>query len=223
MKKNKINKTYEEKTYYYGKLWIWAAVLVVLAVPAIICIHYNAWPPLSAVLKGLLAVAPIFWTVGLIEVITYSPMLGTGGTFLAFVTGNVTAAKVPAALNAMEAMDVKPGTEEADVISTIAIAVCSIVTTLIIAIGVFLFTPLTPILNSPVLQPAFDNILPALFGGLAVVFIGEHWQIGIPPLILMLCLFIAFPSLSSAVGILVPVGALFTILIARILYKKGKI
>ena len=64
------------------------------------------------VLKGLLGVAPIFWTVGLIEVLTFVPMLGTAGSYLAFVTGNLTNLKVPAALTAMENAKVKPGTEE---------------------------------------------------------------------------------------------------------------
>ena len=117
----------------YGKIWIWTAVVAVLMVPVAVCLYYNAWPQAGAVLKGLLGVAPIYWTVGVIEVITYTPMLGTGGTYLAFVTGNLTSLKAPSALNAMENADVKPGTEEGEVISTLAIATCSIVTTLVYA------------------------------------------------------------------------------------------
>ena len=82
-------------------------------------------------LKGLLGVAPIYWTVCTIEVFTYAPMLGSGGTYLAFVTGNITNLKAPAAINSMEAAKVKPGSEEGEVISTIAIATTSIVTTII--------------------------------------------------------------------------------------------
>ena len=103
---------YMKKTDKYGKIWIWTAVVVVLMVPVAICLYYNAWPQGTAVLKGLLGVAPIYWTVGVIEVITYTPMLGTGGTYLAFVTGNLTSLKAPSALNAMENAQVKPGTEE---------------------------------------------------------------------------------------------------------------
>ena len=127
---------YIKKTDLYGKIWIWTAVVVVLMVPVAACLYYDAWPDGAAVLKGLLGVAPIYWTVGVIEVITYTPMLGTGGTYLAFVTGNLTSIKVPSALNAMENAQVKPGTEEGEVISTIAIATSSIVTTLVIVAGV---------------------------------------------------------------------------------------
>lgn len=212
---------YMKKTDLYGKIWVWSAVVVILMVPVAICLYYNAWPQGTAVLKGLLGVAPIYWTVGVIEVITYTPMLGTGGTYLAFVTGNLTSLKAPSALNAMENAEVKPGTEEGEVISTIAIATCSIVTTLVLVVGVCALTVISPILDSPALTPAFDNILPALFGGLAVVYVSKNWKLAIAPLVFMVILFLAVPSLAGSVGVLVPVGVIIALVAARILYKKG--
>lgn len=212
---------YMKSTDRVGKIWIWTAAVVILFVPVAICLYYDAWPTMTAVLKGLLGVAPIYWTVGVIEVITYMPMLGTGGTYLAFVTGNLTGIKAPSALNAMENADVKPGTEEGEVISTIAIATSSIVTTLIIAIGVLALSALAPVLNSETLAPAFDNILPALFGGLAVVYVSKNWKIAIAPIVFMVVLFLLVPSLSGSVGILVPIGVLITLGAARMMYQKG--
>ena len=165
--------------------------------------------------------APIYWTVGVIEVITYTPMLGTGGTYLAFVTGNLTSLKAPSALNAMENAEVKPGTEEGEVISTIAIATCSIVPTLILALGVCALAIVAPILDSPALTPAFDNILPALFGGLAVVYVSKNWKLAITPLVFMVLIFLAVPSLANSVGVLVPVGVLIALGAGRVMYKKG--
>lgn len=214
------SKPYDEKTHYFGKIWIWTAVLVLVLVPISVCLYYSEWPPFMSVLKGLLGVAPIFWTVGAIEVITFTPMLGTGGSYLAFVTGNLTNLKVPCAINAMEINNVKSGTEEGEVVSTIAVATSSIVTTIIIAVGTFLLGTLTPVLNSPVLKPAFDNILPALFGALGVVYISKNWKLAATPVLFMAVLFITVPSLAGSVGILVPVGAAISILMARLLYKK---
>lgn len=212
---------YLKKTDKYGKIWIWTAGFVIVMVPVVMCIAYNAWPQLTTVLKGLLGVAPMFWTVGVIEVITYTPMLGTGGTYLGFVTGNITSIKAPAALTAMENMGVQADSEEGEVVSTIAIATSSIVTTLIIALGVALLTVISPILDSPVLAPAFDNILPALFGGLGVVYISKNWKLSIAPLVFMIALFLLVPGLSGAVGVLVPVGIIITLGVGRIMYKKG--
>ena len=212
---------YMKKTDLYGKIWIWTAAVVILFVPVAICLYYDAWPQATAVLKGLLGVAPIYWTVGVIEVVTYTPMLGVGGTYLAFVTGNLTNLKAPSALNAMENAEVKAGSEEGEVISTIAIATSTIVTTLVLVLGVCGLAVITPVLNSPVLAPAFDNILPALFGGLAIVYVSKNWKIAIVPLVFMVALFLAVPSLAGSVGILVPVGVIITLTAARIMYKRG--
>ena len=213
--------SYRDSVHKMGRVWILSALALLLAVPAAICLYYNAWPPIGGVLKGLLSIVPIFWTVGVIEVFTYVPMLGTGGSYLGFVTGNLANLKVPCALNSMDRAGVQPGTEEGEVISTLAIATSSIVTTLIIALGVLLLSQITPVLESPVLKPAFENILPALFGALGVVFVSKDWKIAIAPLTVMVALFLLVPSLASAVGILVPVGALIAIGAARILYKKN--
>ncbi len=210
-----------QKTNVYGKIWIWTAAVVILLVPVVICLAYNAWPSAANVLKGLLGVAPLFWTVGVVEVITYTPMLGVGGTYLGFVTGNITSIKAPAALTAMENLGVKADSEEGEVVSTIAIATSSIVTTLIIAIGVALLTVIAPVLNSPVLAPAFENILPALFGGLGVVYISKNPKLSVAPLVFMIAIFLIFPGLSGAVGVLVPVGIIISLAAGRIMYKKG--
>jgi len=175
------------------------------------------------VLQGLLAVAPVYWTVGAIEALTFGPMLGSGGAYLGFVTGNLTAMKVPAALRAMQIAKAEPNSEEGEVISTIAIAASSIVTTLILVFGMLLLNTLRPVLESATLAPAFANVLPALFGGLAVVFLAKHWKIAVVPMALMLTLFLIRPSLSSAISLLIPVSAVITILVARILYKKNKL
>ena len=213
--------SYRDSVHKMGRVWILSALAMLLAVPVAICIYYNAWPPVAGILKGLLSIVPIFWTVGVIEVFTYVPMLGTGGSYLGFVTGNLANLKVPCALNSMDRAGVQPGTEEGEVVSTIAIATSSIVTTLIIALGVLLLSQIAPVLESPALQPAFENILPALFGALGVVFVSKDWKIAIAPLLVMITLFLLVPSLAGAVGILVPVGALIAIGVARILYKKN--
>lgn len=218
----KKNRTYMDSVHFYGRLWGIIVGAVLIAFPIILSLIFGALPNGEILLKGIFATAPMYWAVGIIEIFTYVPMLGAGGTYLSFVTGNISNLKLPCAIDAMERANVKASSEEGEVISTIAIAVSSIVTTLIIIIGVICIVPLTPILENPVLVPAFDMILPALFGGLAVVFISKNAKLSIAPIILMLALFIFVPALNaSTVGIMVPVGVVFTVIVARILYKKG--
>lgn len=218
----KKNLSYMDSVHRDGRIWNITVMILLLLFPVAVAIAFGVMPDWSALAMGLLATAPMYWAVGAIETVTFVPMLGAGGSYLSFVTGNISNLKLPCALNALEQNEVSANSEEGEVISTIAIATSSIVTTLIIVIGVLLIAPLTPILSAPALQPAFEQILPALFGGLGVAFVSKNWKIAVAPVFLMLILFVFVPALdSSTVGIMVPVSALFTIVVARILYKKG--
>ena len=214
--------TYMDQVHSWGLRWNMFVMVLLLALPVVVAILFRALPDWRGLIFGLIATAPMYWAVGVIETFTYIPMLGAGGSYLSFVTGNISNLKLPCALNALEQADVKANSDEGEVVSTIAIATSSIVTTIIIILGVVLLVPLSPILNSPVLEPAFAQILPALFGGLGVVFVSRNWKIAIAPVSLMLILFIAVPALNAGtVGIMVPVSVLFTLGVSRLLYKKG--
>ena len=222
---NMKDKKYINEMHLWGKVFGFTAAVIICLFPITLMLIYNTAPNWSGVLGGLIAVAPTFWTVGIIEIFTYVPMLGVGGSYLTFVTGNVTNLKVPCLLNSLDSAKTTVDTDQGEVIATISVAVSSIVTTIIIAIGVFIIMFIAPVkdfLQSDFLKPAFNNILPALFGGLGVVYISKNWKISIAPIVLMLILFILIPGLNGGtVGIMVPVGALFTIGVSRILYKKG--
>ncbi|MDO4608989.1 MAG: hypothetical protein Q4B40_07365 [Clostridia bacterium] len=217
----KKQQSYIDSVYYWGNRWNIFMTVLFMAFPIVLALIFKAVPNWNGLVKGLIATVPMYWAVGIVEVITYIPMLGAGGSYLSFVTGNISNLKLPCALAALEQAEVKADSEEGEVVSTIAIAVSSIVTTIIIIIGVIFIIPLSPILDKEVLKPAFNQILPALFGGLGVVFISKNWKIAIAPIILMLAIFIFSPLGSGEVGIMVPVGVVFTIIISRIMYKKG--
>ena len=220
--KNNKNLSYMDSVHRDGRIWNLVMMIILLMFPVAVGLIFNALPDWKGVGLGLLATAPMYWAVGIVEVITFIPMLGAGGSYLSFVTGNISNLKLPCAINALENAKVSAKTEEGEIVSTIAIAVSSIVTTVIIAIGVLLIVPLEPILSQPILKPAFDQMLPALFGALGVALISKNWKLAIAPVILMLALFILVPALdSSMVGIMVPVGVVFTIAFSRFLYKKG--
>jgi len=211
-----------DKVHKWGTTWNLSMMVLLLAFPVVVALLFNAMPDWQGLLMGLLATAPMYWAVGVVETFTYIPMLGAGGSYLSFVTGNISNLKMPCALNALEQAEVKASSEEGEVVSTIAIAISSIVTTIIIILGVLLIVPLTPVLENPILTPAFDQMIPALFGGLGVAFVSRNWKIAIAPVTLMLILFITIPALNAGtVGIMVPVSVLFTVGISRLMYKKG--
>jgi hypothetical protein len=215
------NQGYEQSIHRIGRVWMSLALLVILAVPLAISVNFQTWPALGSLMGGLLPIMMIYVPIGIIEVITFSPMLGSGATYLAFTTGNLTNLKVPCALNAMEIAEIEPGSDEGEIISTIAVAASSLVTNLVLVIGVLMFVQLAPILSSPLLQPAFENILPALFGALGYLYISKNWKLAVVPLSLMVVIFMIAPT--APVGILIPISALSAIAAARFMYNRKMI
>lgn len=215
------DRTYFDRVHTWGRISSLTALAVLLCLPLSICLYFNVWPSAASVIKGLLKVIPLFYATGVIEVIAYAPMLGAGGTYLSFVTGNITNLKLPCGLNAMESAGVKPNTPEGEVITTIAVATSAITTTVIIAVGVLLFSPVLPHLtaeDSP-FAPAFQQVLPALFGALGASYFHKHWKISVAPI--LGCIIIYCFAGGTPAGTLVIVGVIISILAAYIMYRKG--
>jgi hypothetical protein len=212
---------YNNKTHTCGRLWMLVTLLVFLSVPALIGWHLGVSPKLGMIAKGLASVALIFYPTAVVEVLTYSPLLGVGGTYLSFVTGNITNLKLPVALSAMESAKVEPNSDEGEAISTISIAVSSIVTTVVIAVFVLLFRPVLSKITGEgsVFAPAFQQVTPALFGALCASYLVKHWKISILP-IAVLTIVLLFAG-SLGVGVLIPIGVIVSLAGAHIMYKKG--
>ena len=133
---------FNNKTHIYGRFWIITALVGFIMIPLAISAHFDAFPSASAVFKGLAPIALLFYPTAVIEVVTYTPLLGSGATYLSFVTGNITNLKLPCALSAMDSANVRANSDEGEILSTIAVATSSIVTTIILALGVLLFSPI---------------------------------------------------------------------------------
>ena len=187
MKKEKKVMTEFDKDHLYGRVFLGAAIILILLVPIIMCLVLNVFPEWSILGKGLVGCI-MFIVGGFIEVMTYSPMLGKKGTYLAFFTGNLVNLKLPCAVNAREQANVKHGSKEGEIVSTISIATSTIVTTLVLALGVICMIPLTPVLQSEVLRPGFDSAFAALFGALAYKYFIKEPKIALPPLVISLIL-----------------------------------
>ncbi len=217
---------YTSQTDKLGKVFLFSAVCLLLCVPVAISLYFNAWPTFTNVLLAVIPTLAVYIPVQIIEIATYVPLLGRGGSYLAFVTGNISNLKAPVVMNALKSAEVDASSEEGEIISTLAVATSSLVTNLVLAIGVVLFlvSGLAEVIQNPVLAPAFDNLLASLFGALAIVFIGKNWKIAIAPIVLMLALFFILGEAYNGIfSVLIPVAAAVAIGVARILYVKGKI
>ena len=216
-----MQKNYFDKVHKWGIHWDIGAILVLLAVPVIICIDIGAWPDAGALKAVMPKLMGLYWLTAIVEVITYVPLLGAGGAYLSFVTGNISNLKLPCGLKAMENAKVRANTEEGEVVSTIAIAVSAIVTTVIIAVGVLAFSPVLGNLTTGVFKPAFDYVLPALFGALAASYFAKHWKLCIAPLIAGVVVLVFSPAMGA--GTLMFITIVAAVAGALNLYKAKKL
>lgn len=222
MEKNTYLEQYDRTTHVLGRAASLITLVMLVGAPFLIGFILGALPDLSAAAKGFLSVG-IIWTVSsIVEFLVYTPMLGAGGGYLAFITGNLINMKIPCAMNAREIAGTQAGTPENEIISTLSIAASSLTTITVLAAGVLLLVPLQPILQSEALQPGFANVVPALFGAMAYQYFRRNIKLAVVPLTIMTLLFILVPSLISQTSLLIlPSGAIAIGLAYLSWRKKG--
>lgn len=221
--KNVVFEKYNNRTHIYGRIACVITIVLLIGAPFVMGLHLGAMPSIPAFAKAFLAVGIIWFVSSIAEYLVYTPMLGAGGGYLAFMTGNLINMKIPCAVNARDIVGAKTGTPENEIISTLSIATASLVTIVVLAVGVMLLIPLQPILQDPALQPAFDNVVPALFGAMAYKYFRRNMNIAVIPLALMSLLFILVPSLISSTSLMIMPSGAIAIGIAYLLYRRNKV
>ena len=220
--KTEIFEKYNNRTHVLGRTVCSITLVLLLGAPFVMGMHLGAMPNLPAAGKAFLAVGVVWFVSCIAEYLVYTPMLGAGGGYLAFITGNLINMKIPCAVNARDIVGAKTGTPENEIISTLSIATASLVTILVLAVGVALLIPLQPVLQDPALQPAFDNVVPALFGAMAYKYFRNNLKIALIPLAVMSLLFIFVPGLISSTSFMILPSGAIAIGIAFLLYRKNK-
>lgn len=218
--KTEIFEKYNNRTHVLGRTVCSITLVLLLGAPFVMGMHLGAMPNLPAAGKAFLAVGIVWFVSCIAEYLVYTPMLGAGGGYLAFITGNLINMKIPCAVNARDIVGAKTGTPENEIISTLSIATASLVTILVLAVGVALLIPLQPVLQDPALQPAFDNVVPALFGAMAYKYFRNNLKIALIPLALMSLLFIFVPGLISSTSFMILPSGAIAIGIAFLLYRR---
>ncbi|HOE88624.1 MAG: hypothetical protein BWY50_01539 [Spirochaetes bacterium ADurb.Bin315] len=221
MEKSFDYEQYDDSIHRLGRITNAIGILSLLATPFLFALVLGASLSWSGFAKGLLRVAITYLPITIVEFLIYVPILGPGGSYLSFITGNIINMKLPCAYNAREIAKTQAGTPEDSIITTLAVGVSSLVTMLVIFIGVLLLIPLTPVLNNPTLRPAFDNLLPALFGALGAQYFFKSWKVSAIPLILMIALSIAIPALIAQTTIMMILIGAIAIAITYFFHKKG--
>lgn len=212
---------FNQQLHMLGRITLGVAIVLLIGAPLVMGLLYGVMPDMSGFLKGIIKVGIIYIPVAIVEFLVYAPMLGTGGSYLTFLTGNVTNLKIPCAMNSRDIAKTEVGTVENEIISTISVSVSALVTMLVIFVGVLLLVPLTPVLQNPVLTPAFDTVVPALFGALGLKYFIKSLKIAFIPLLTMTLLCVIVPAAIPQTSLLlIPAGGM-ALGIGYLLYRKN--
>ncbi len=223
MDREKFFTDFNNGLHRLGRFTMVSVIIVLSLVPIVMGWCYGVRPDMEGFWSGYAKVAVIYLPVSLVEFLVYAPMLGVGGSYLSFITGNVTNMKIPCVMNAKDIAGTQAGTPEDEIISTLSTATSAIVTMLVILVGVLLLVPLQPILQNEMLLPAFNNVVPALFGALGLKYFAKAPKIAVVPVVVMSALCIFVPSMINQTSVLmIPAGA-GALALGFVLFKKGKL
>lgn len=206
-----------------GRAMMVLMIAMLLTIPFLFAAVNGVGVNWNAFVEGILKVGIIYFPSSIVEFLIYTPMLGVGGSYLSFITGNVTNMRIPCAMNAAQIAGTEAGTAEHEIVTTLAVATSAITTTAVIVLGVIALVPLQPVLNDPVLQPAFDYVVPALFGALGLKYFSKSLKLSIPPLALMSVACVLAPGLITQTSMMmIPIGAA-SLVLAYLLWKKDQL
>ena len=226
----KGQRSYIDRSHTVGRVGEVISCLLMLGIPIAIMTTYDVWPEWSSFLVTAGSLLAVFGPINIAGVISYMPILGTG-YYIGAITGNMANLKAPCALNAIDVAKVSLGTEESDVVASLAVAVSSLVTMIVIALGVVLLVPLQPFLMSENVQIATQNMIPALFGSLTLTVLMSNrsgrseirgqWKMAVVPMLIVVLIHVFVVSLTGKEGVVMLLILPVLLLCGIALKKKG--
>lgn len=125
----------------------------------------GIWPDWAAFGAAFAIQFPLVCSAFVREPISYFAMLGVPGTYMAFLSGNISNLRVPASSIATQSAGIEEGTEQGSITATIGCAVSTLVSTIFLTVGVIAGAGLLAALP-PIVTQALNLLLPALFASL---------------------------------------------------------
>ncbi len=241
MKKKEANKivitdSFQAWAHKWGRIGTLIALLYMIALPFIVLGFYDSIPSLGQVINiSTISILMIYIPVGFSEAISYTPILGAS-SYLTFITGNIMNLKLPCAVNAMKLAKKEANTPEGEAISSVAVAVCSIMTVIILALAALFSTWISPVFELPAVKTASNYLIPALFGSLTLGLFAstssgkkvvKNGVMGVVPVIIIITILALVARIATGSSLFGMVGFLIlfmlpvSIISSRIMWKKN--
>ncbi|AXU28975.1 TPA: hypothetical protein ACKONR_000733 [Clostridioides difficile] len=216
--KSIYNEEYLPFMIKYGRLTLSLGIIAALVPGIILSFGFGIMPPISALLASTMAIVSMSAPNYIIEPVSYSPILGIPGTYMSFLSGNISNMRLPCSIAAQKAAEVESGTEEGSIISTIGIAVSILVNISILTIGVILGGSVLSKIPAEVVEK-LNLILPALFGSVFGQVFLQDKKLGLVAIVISVLTIILSKQGIIPQSLVVLICVFGTILIARAMYK----
>ncbi|MDO0494680.1 hypothetical protein KLO23_07610 [Clostridioides difficile] len=216
--KSIYNEEYLPFMIRYGRLTLSLGIIAALVPGIILSFGFGIMPPISALLASTMAIVSMSAPNYIIEPVSHSPILGIPGTYMSFLSGNISNMRLPCSIAAQKAAEVESGTEEGSIISTIGIAVSILVNISILTIGVILGGSVLSKIPAEVVEK-LNLILPALFGSVFGQVFLQDKKLGLVAIVISVLTIILSKQGIIPQSLVVLICVFGTILIARAMYK----
>lgn len=218
-----ISKHFNDSIHRDGRISTFIIILLFFSIPLGITLYYSVELDVSLIVTTTLPLAVMMGIIGTIEKFSMTPIVGPGAVYVSSITGNVSNMKFPVAINAMNTTNYPQGSERGEIVALIAVTSSAMITTIIIFIGVLFLAPvISPILNNPIMIPAFNNMIPALLGAMGAPFVLKNPKLAVTPLIVASCfVFIFGNKYSTFSGLLLPIIIISSVLVAYLIHRKS--
>ena len=222
---NYFENEYLPKMHRVGTITNILGVVLSFAPAAVLAVVYGLLPDWGALLTAFIAALSAFGFLWVVEPISYFTVVGPIGTYMAFLSGNISNMRVPCASMAQVSAGVEPGTDKGSIIATIGMAVSVIINISVLTIGVILGSSILSKMPAAVTE-ALYYLLPALFGALLMQFGLKQKNLAVVMLIFSIIMCIAinagvFSWLPGAANYLGTLSSVF-VAIAITLYQANK-
>ena len=201
----------------YGRLTNLLGVAFSFIPALVIYFCYDAFPGVQNILAGWLIIFSIYGVYSVVEPISYYPVLGLAGTYMAFLGGNISNMRVPASAAAQDAIGVEAGSKKAELVSTLAIAGSLITNAVIVTIAALGGAALMSVLPDAILD-AFNYVSPAIFGAVFAMYASKNLKLGIFAVVLSAVMLLVIKVLPAY--IMIPAAVFGTIAMGFFLHGQ---
>lgn len=220
----------------FNRLWKGPVVrtgVITVVIPMVMCflpslylyMAHGVFPDFSTAMKAWGMIATIYGAFYIVEPISYYPILGLTGTYVSFVSGNISNLRVPCSAIAQEAVGAEAGSPEGEIASTLGLCGSVITNLFFVSLAAVSGAALLALLPGPVQEAFKAYTVPAIFGAMLGQFGSKIPPLIVTAIVVPFLLLYAVPLVGLsflAVPWFAIMASIFgTIAVGRVLYVNG--